>query len=632
MGRGNPVAEEKKKRKLTAIFSADVKGYSRLMADDEEATVNTINAYRDVMTNLISKHDGRVVDAKGDNVLAEFPSVVDAVRCAVEIQNRLKERNAQLSEHRRMEFRIGINLGDVIEEGDTIYGDGVNVAARLEGLAEGGGICISGTAFDQVGKKLPLGYEFLGEQTVKNIEKPIRAYRVLLNPEHAGKVIGDEQPRSGKWPRTAVAAVVVLIILASALLTWNFYFRTDFEPASVEAMAFPLPDKPSIAVLPFDNMSGDPKQEYLCDGITEGIITALASVPNLFVIARNSTFVYKGKPVEVKQVAEDLGVQYLLEGSVAKSGDRIRITAQLVDALKGRHLWAESYDRNLEDIFDLQDEITMKIITAIRLKLGTPGARWDPPCTTNLKAYLKYLEALGHFQHYNKEDNLEAQRLAEEAIALEPSYACAYSLLGTTHLTEVWFGSSTSPKQSITKAKENIDKAIALNPSLSGPHSMLAFLLRTLGQYDKAIAQAEKALSMKPDSMFSLRELAECLKFAGRCQEAIPLYEKVIRHDPFSTANYSMLGSCYLKTGQYEKAIRICKRAAERNPNDLFAHLCLARAYSVEGRYEEARAVGKEILRIDPTFSVETFAERIKFKKQEDKEQYVELLHNAGLK
>jgi len=626
------MAEKHAKRKLAAILNADVVGYSRLMEDDEEATVRTITAYREMMVSKIQSFNGRVVDAKGDNLLAEFSSVVDALRCSVEIQKELETRNADLAENRKMAFRIGVNLGDVIEEDETIYGDGVNVAARLEGLAESGGICISGTAFDQIGKKLPLGYEFLGERTVKNIEKPIRAYRVLMEPEHVGKVIGVEPPRPGKWPRTAIAVVVVLIIVAAVLLIWNFYFRTDFEPASVEAMAFPLPDKPSIAVLPFDNMSGDPKQEYLCDGITEAIITALASVPNLFVIARNSTFVYKGEPVEVKQVAEDLGVQYVLEGSVAKSGDRIRITAQLVDALKGRHLWAKSYDRNLEDIFDLEDEITMKIITEIRVKLGTPGARGDPPCTTNLKAYLKYLEALRHFQLFNKEDNLAAQRLAEEAVELEPKYSCAYSLLGTTYAMEVWFGSSASPKQSIKKAKENIDKAIALNPSRSGPHSMMALVLRTIGQYDKAVVQAEKAISIEPDSMFSLRELAECLKFAGRCEEAIPLYEKVIRHDPFSTANYSMLGSCYLKTGQYEKAIRICKRATERNPKDLFAHLCLALTYSVEGRYEEARAVGKEILRIDPNFSVKTFAERIKFKKKEDKERYLELLNNAGLK
>ena len=361
---GDPMTTEDVKRKLSAILSADVQGYSRLMGDDERATVETITAYRRIMTDLIQGHHGRVVDAKGDNVLAEFSSVVDAIQCAVEIQKELEVKNADLPEHRRMAFRIGVNLGDVIEKGDTIYGDGVNIAARLESLAEGGGICISGTAFDQVGKKLPLGYKYLGEQTVKNIEKPIRAYKVLVEPEAVGKVIG-EKPRLKMWHWTAIFGLMVLIVVVGALALWEFYVRPDVAPASVEKMAYPLPDKPSIAVLPFDNMSKDPDQDYFSDGITEEIITALAKVPDLFVIARNSTFTYKGKPVKIQQVAEELGVQYVLEGSVRKSEDRIRVTAQLIDALDGKHLWAERYDRPLKDIFAVQDEITFKILACI---------------------------------------------------------------------------------------------------------------------------------------------------------------------------------------------------------------------------------------------------------------------------
>jgi adenylate cyclase len=343
------------KRKLVAILSADVKGYSRLMGEDEEATVRTLNVYKEVMANLIQQHHGRVVDAPGDNVLAEFASVVDAVRCAVMIQKELKARNAELPENRRMEFRIGVNLGDVIEDGEQILGDGVNIAARLESLSEAGGICISGTAFDHVRNKLDLGYEYLGEQTVKNIALPVRVYRVLMEPEAAGKVIGEKKAKPKQWQRPALYFAITLIVVVAAIAIWKLYVRPTppLEVASKEKMAFPLPDVPSIAVLPFVNMSEDPKQEFLCDGMTEAIITALSKVPRMLVIARNSTFTYKGKPVKVKQVSEDLGVRYVLEGSLQRSGDRLRINAQLIDALTGNHLWAERYDRDLKDIFAL---------------------------------------------------------------------------------------------------------------------------------------------------------------------------------------------------------------------------------------------------------------------------------------
>jgi len=363
------MSEEPVKRKLSAILSADVKGYSRLMGEDEVATIRTLEDYRQVVSGLIKKHRGRVVDSPGDNVLAEFASVVDAVQSAVEIQKELKERNAGLPENRKMQFRIGINLGDVVEEGERIYGDGVNVAARIEGLAEGGGICISGTAFDQVKNKLKLGYEYLGDHTVKNIAEPVRVYKVLMEPEHAGKVIGETRPQPKQWRWAAIGAVAILIIVSGVFAIWNFYLRPDVEPASLEKLAFPLPEKPSIAVLPFTNMSEDPKQEYFSDGITEEIITALSKTPKMLVIGRNSTFSYKGKPVKVHQVAEELGVQYVLEGSVRKAGDKIRITAQLIDALTGHHLWAERYDKDLKDIFALQDEITRKIFTALQVKL-----------------------------------------------------------------------------------------------------------------------------------------------------------------------------------------------------------------------------------------------------------------------
>jgi len=282
------VTEERAKRKLTAILSADVKGYSRLMGEDELSTIETLKKYRELIETLIQQYRGRVVDSPGDNMLTEFSSVVDAVDCAVEIQKELKLKNDELPENRRMEFRIGVNLGDVVEDGERIYGDGVNIAARVESLAEGGGICVSGTTYDQIGKKLDLGYEYLGEQAVKNIEKPVRVYRVLMEPEEAGKVIGEERPRPKHWRWAAIATVAVLIIVAGAWAVWHFYFRPPpIEPASLEKLAFPLPEKPSIAVLPFTNMSGDPEQEYIADGITENIITGLSKTPEMFVIARN---------------------------------------------------------------------------------------------------------------------------------------------------------------------------------------------------------------------------------------------------------------------------------------------------------------------------------------------------------
>jgi len=417
------MATEDFKRKLTAILSADVKGYSRLMGEDEEATVRTITAHRKVITSVIQKYRGRVVDSPGDNILAEFASVVDAVQSAVEIQEVIKAKNAELPDERKMEFRIGINLGDVIQEGERIYGDGVNIAARLEGLADPGGICISGSAYEQIENKLALGYEYIGEHTVKNIVKPVRVYKVPTEPEVIQKIAEKKRP-APRWPRAALAVVIALGVVAGGVALWKSYRTTPSPPietASVEKMAYPLPDKPSIAVLPFNNLSGDPGQEYFSDGLTEEIIAALSSVPKLFVIARNSTFTYKGKPVKVQQVAEELGVRYVLEGSVRKAGDRIRITAQLIDALNGRHLWAKSYDRNLRDIFAVQDEITKNIITAMQVKL-TAGEEVKAAAkgTKNLEAYLKYLQAYELVNRMNPESNALAKQLAEEAITLDP--------------------------------------------------------------------------------------------------------------------------------------------------------------------------------------------------------------------
>jgi adenylate cyclase len=362
------MASEAFKRKLIAILSADAKDYSRLMGEDEAATVQTITACREAMSRLIQNYRGRVVDSPGDNVLAEFASVVDATECAVKIQEDLKNRNAELHEDRRMDFRIGINLGDVIEDGERIYGDGLNIAARLEGLAEPGGICISGTVYDQVKNKISFDYEFLGDHTVKNIKEPLRVYRVLTGSVQEKEIAGEEK------------------------------------------MTHPLPEKPSIAVLPFTNMSGDPEQEYFSDGITEDVITDLSKISGLFVIARNSVFTYKDRPVKVQQVSKELGVRYVLEGSVRKAGERVRITAQLVDAASGGHIWADRYDRNLGDIFALQDEVTHKIVTVLAVKLGEEERRRiAQKDTDNLLAYDYFLRGLEFYNRFTKEANTQAR-------------------------------------------------------------------------------------------------------------------------------------------------------------------------------------------------------------------------------
>ena len=596
------------KRKLTAILSADVKGYSRLMGEDEKGTVRTLNAYKEVMTGLIQHHHGRVVDTTGDNLMAEFASVVDAVECAVEIQKELKTRNAELPENRIMEFRIGINLGDVIEEEERIYGDGVNIAARLESLSEAGGICISGTAFDQVKNKLSVGYQYLGKQTVKNITEAVRTYKVLMEPKAAGKVIGEEEPKPTRWAWKAVAAVAVLVLVAGGLV-WNFYWRAPkIVPASKEKMAFPLPDKPSIAVLPFVNMSGDKEQEYFSDGLTEEIITALSKTPKLFVIARHSTFTYKGKPVKVPQVAEELGVQYVLEGSVRKSEDRVRITAQLIDALKGHHLWAERYDRTMKDILAIQDEITKKIVTALQVKL-TEGeqARVYGKGTDNLEAYLKVMEANWLLLQSTKEGVIKARQCAEEAISLDPTYASAYSTLGLYHIIEMWLGLSKSPKESVTRAIELYQKAIALDSLLPHARIRLGYIYAAMiRQHDKGIAEGEKALALAPNSADIVNLYAIILTYAGRWDEAIPLFREAIRLNPKPPNNYYRHFAVVLReTGQYDEAISLLKKAIEQEPNDSLAYLVLTTVYSYAGRQEEARAAAAEVLKLNPKFRIE---------------------------
>ncbi|UCE52110.1 MAG: adenylate/guanylate cyclase domain-containing protein, partial [Desulfobacterales bacterium] len=430
------MSEKGFKRKLTAIISADVVGYSRLMDDNEEATIRTLNDFRASMSMLIQHYRGRVVDTTGDNLLAEFASAVDAINCAVEVQRELAERNTELPYERKMEFRIGINVGDVIEEEDRIYGDGVNIAARVEGLAEPGGICISGRVYDQVENKLDFKYEYMGEQEVKNIAKPVRIYRVLSHPGAAAhRVIEAKGAMEKKWRKAVLVAAAIVIAVAGAFAIWNFFLRhASIEPASVEKMAFPLPGKPSIAVLPFVNLSDDPKQEYFADGMTDDLITDLSKISGLFVIARNSTFTYKGKPVKIRQVAEELGVRYVLEGSIRRAADRVRINTQLIDATSGGHLWAERYDGHIGDIFGLQDKITQKIVAALALKLTVGEQEYVVRKETdNIAAYDAFLKGWEHYRRFTPDDFAKACSYFEKVLEFDPDYGRAHAALAQTY-------------------------------------------------------------------------------------------------------------------------------------------------------------------------------------------------------
>jgi adenylate cyclase len=624
------------KRKLTTILSADVAGYSRLMGEDEVATVRTLERYRRVIADLIQQHRGRVVDSPGDNLLSEFASVVDAVQCAVAVQKEIQARNVELPETRRMQFRIGINLGDVIEEEDRLYGDGVNIAARLESLAEPGGICISKTAFDHIETKLPLGYECLGEQTVKNIAKPVCAYKVQMDPRVTEKA--KVKPNQGTRRRPMIIGLaIILLVAAGAAALWRFTLSPAgpvAEKAYQQQMALSLPDKPSIAVLPFNNLSGDPAQEYFSDGITEEIITALSKVPQFFVVARNSTFTYKGKPVKVQQVGRELGVRYVLEGSVQKAGDKVRINAQLIDGLTGNHLWAERYDRNLQDLFAIQDEITKKIITAMQVKL-TEGeqVRAAARRTHNLEAYLKYLQARDLINRGNPQSIALAEQLAEEAITLDPNYSSAYYILARVALSQFWAKTGKSPQDSLKKSIKLLQKSITLDDTNAEAHSLLGWIFSITGQHDKAVAEGEKAVALDPNSADAHMYFGKILTFADRDKESIAELQTAIRLNPIPPTSYLYsLGISYILTGQYDEAITWCEKAVCREPNAWTSRLFLAAAYSLAGRDDKARIEAAEVLRINPKFSLEKFAQSVTYKDQADKERLIGALRQAGLK
>jgi TolB-like protein/class 3 adenylate cyclase/Tfp pilus assembly protein PilF len=610
------MADEGFKRKLTAILSADVEGYSRLMGDDEEATVRTLTSYREVVSTLIRQHNGEVLDSPGDNMLAEFVSVVDAVQCAVAVQKEISARNEGLPENRKMLFRIGINLGDVIQEEGRIYGDGVNIAARLEGLAEPGGICISKTAFDHIESKLPYGYDFIGEQTVKNIAKPVGAYRVQLDPRVTVSGKPEKTTKSKRMPIFAGAVVVLVLVIAVGM--WQFYAtRPTEEPASLDKMAFPLPEKPSVAVLPFDNIGGDPEQEYFSDGLAENIILQLAQLPQLFVISRESTFAYKDKNVKMKQVAEELGVRYVLEGSVQSSGDRVRVTAQLIDAITGRHMWADRYERELQDIFAIQDEITHQVVSEIAGKIGEGAiSQVAMQRSPNVEAYKYWLKALTELRKFTKEGLLQSRKFAEKAIEIDPKYGLAYTIIAWNRAIEIQLGISKDPAQTFKEIDQFINKALEVEPDLPDVYSLRTYVYNVKGQYDKAISQGRLAIEKFPSYSDSHAFLAYALVKAGHPAEAIEEITTAMRLAPsYPTWYLSCVGQSYFLLGRYEEALVAYKKHLELTPHRIDLSPWLAVINSAMGNEKQARIKAEELLKKWPTFSSKQWGEaNLRFK------------------
>jgi len=608
------------------------------MENDEAGTLDTLKSHFRLMGGLVEQHRGRVFAIHGDSLLAEFASVVDAVRCATEIQKEIKARNEELPEGSRMSFRIGINLGDVIEEEGNVYGDGVNVAARLESLVDAGGICISRSVHDHVKNKLNIGYQSLGAHSVKNIAEPVQVYRILPEPDAFGKAIGKAWYRLKQWQKVAFTLVVALLPVVANLVVKKYIDPTISSPGIfsffTEKTALPLPDKPSIAVLPFENMTGDPKQEYFTDGFTEEIITSLSKISSLFVISRNSSFTYKGKPVKLKKVSKELGVRYVLEGSFQKSGDRVRINAQLIDAISDQHLWAEHYDRDMKDIFSLQDEIIFKILTALQVHLtsGEQARVWAKG-TKNLEAYLTLMQARESTLLGSEAGTARARQLIEETIVLDPHYAQAYMYMGSTHILDFLAGASKSPKESLAQGIAWEQKALAMDDSLAEAHARLGHLYTFVNRHEEAISEAEKAMAMDPNSAAVHYMACLVLRFSGKPAESIPVCKKSIRLEPFAPGiYYGNLGMAYFTNGtDCEEAVKACEEGIKRAPEGMIVHFMATTVYSACGKEKEARKTAKELLRISPKFSAESFAKRLPQIHQKDKDRITEALRKTGL-
>jgi adenylate cyclase len=581
----------KVQRRLAAIFAADVAGYARLMNADEVATLRTLTAHREIMDRLIAEQGGRIANTAGDSVLAEFPSVVDAVEVAVAVQDALAAANDALPDERRVRFRIGVHVGDVMVKGGDLFGDGVNVAARLQSLATPGGICISGPAHEHVRKALPLAYTDLGPQGVKNIDEPVRAYAVAARPPPAG---------SRALPK-----------------------------------ALPLPDKPSIAVLPFTNLSGDPEQEYFADGVVEDIITALSHVPRLFVIARNSSFTYKGRAVDVRQVGQELGVRYMLEGSVRRAGDRLRLVGQLVDCQDGTHLWAERFDGSVADVFELQDDMTTRVVGAIAPRLQAAeierSKRHRPE---SLDAYDVYLRALAAVREMTLAGTDETLVLVDRALAIDPDYAVAAGLGAWTYTLRVaqsWpIDREAETARGVQLGRIAVLKGQNDGDALGAGGYALAFLG---GELQEGLRAIERALTLNPNSAMALVHAGWVRNYAGQPREAVAALQRSIRlspRDPMLYRAQAALSVAYLFLGELDEAIAAARKALEANPNYTVTYRALAAAYAHAGRLDEARSTVERLTVVVPGISLRGLPEWVVFRQSGRLDYMLDGLRRAG--
>jgi adenylate cyclase len=588
------------RRRLAAIFAADVVGYARLMGADETGTLDRLKALRATLVQpAIAEHKGRVVKLMGDGLLAEFPSAVEAVRCAIKIQSAMADWEPQLPEDRRIRLRIGINLGDILSEGSDIYGDGVNIAARLEALAPPQGLCISGSAFDAVDGKVEADFQDMGAQPVKNIEKPLRVYRWGGDRDAASHLASHPASHAG-LPRGAPR----------------------------------LPDKPSIAVLPFANLSGEPTQDHFAEGIAEEILTTLSKVSRLFVIARNATRGYKDSLVDCRQVGRDLGVRYILEGSVRSGGEKLRVTAQLIEAATGRHLWAQRYDRRMGDIFALQDDITKEIVSALQVEL-TAGeqARLAAQGTQDTEAWQLAFEGRDLVHEHHKESVRAGRRLLEQALRLDESYALAWGALAEAHWKEARNeGWSPAPDRALALAIEASDRALALDPDNAGLLAMRSVITVTRRDFTAALQLAEKAARLAYSDANALALAAITLFACGRAAAALKLVELAMRHCPVYPAWYLlMLARCRWMLGQNAAALAAARATVEADPDLPLGYAELAIAAAEDGRLAEARKAVEALLALEPSYAVSAFVDGLPLQDRAMEERRQAALRAAGL-